>query len=115
MVAIVSRSGIHRLHEPAHVFEVARRELPQGVEVVGGEEFGRESALHIGGHRLHRLLADFGELPGLVGHSAMLPAHAQRTGLAGIFGSHRPQKLDDPAGLSGGAQRIPDRRPAPAA
>lgn len=48
----------------------------------------RKYALKIGGHRLEGFLADFREVAAFVDHAAQLPAHADRAGLAGVFGTH---------------------------
>ena len=70
--------------------------------------------LHVGDHRLHRLLADLGELPCLVDHAPLLAAHAQRAGLAGVASSHRLPELEQAARLPRLPPCVPNRRPAAA-
>jgi hypothetical protein len=41
-----------------------------------GPEIGRDGWLHVGSHRLHRLLADLRKGPRFVDHTPFLPAHA---------------------------------------
>jgi hypothetical protein len=90
-----------RLDEPARVFELVRREGPQLRHGIGLEEGRLHGALHVGDHRLERLLAHLGEVAGLVDHAAGLAAHAERAGLAGVLRTHRPPERQEAARLSG--------------
>ena len=90
----------HRLDEPAGVLHLIGREHPQLGQRVGLEKCRLHGALHVGDHRLERLLADLGEVARLVDHPARLAAHAHRAGLAGVFRPHRLPEGPQPAGFA---------------
>ena len=74
-----------RQGQPPGCLQFARCHPLQLLDAVLGEELGCNSRLHIGGHRLHRLLTDLGKTACLVDHATLLATHADRTGLAGVF------------------------------
>ena len=56
-------------------------------------EVGGDRGLHVGGHGLNRLLADFGERAPFVDHPTRLAPHPQGAGLAGILATQRLVEL----------------------
>ena len=70
--------------------------------------------MHVGDHRLERFFADFGEVARLVDHAAALTAHAEGTGLAGVFGSHGLPEFKEAACFFGFAKGVGDSGPAAA-
>ena len=95
-VVAVSCSGVDGEDDAAGGFEFAGGEGAELIEGVTGEELGGDSGLHVGGHGLEGLFADFGEEAALVDHAAELSSHAERAGLAGVFGKHRADERVPP-------------------
>ena len=104
----------HRLDEPAGVLHLIGREHPQLGQRVGLEEGRLHRPLHVGDHRLERLLADLGEVAGLIDHAAGLAAHADRAGLAGVFRPHRLPEGPHASRLAGLLEGVEHRPPAAA-
>ena len=93
------------------MFQLPRRQRPEPRDIHLFKELAADRALHVGGHRLHRFLADFGKVAGLVDHAPELAAHPDRTRLARILRAqglpHRP-----PADAVGQLERVADGPPA---
>ena len=104
----------HRLHEPARVLHLVGSEGLQLRDRVGLEECRLHRPLHVGDHRLERLLADLGEVAGLVDHPAGLPTHAERAGLAGVLRTHGLPEFPEAARFAGFLERVHDRAKAAA-
>ena len=102
------------LDETARVLHLVGREHPQLGHRVRLEERRFHRALHVGDHRLERLLADFGKVARLVHHAAGLAAHPDRAGLAGVFRPHGLPEGKEAAGLTGLFQRVEHSPPAAA-
>src|SRR5262245_46000819 len=77
--------GVKRLSKPATPLQLTRTESLQLGDGVTLEKLRLQTILHVGDHRMEGLLADLGEVAQFVAHAARLPAHAQGTGLAGVF------------------------------
>ena len=107
----LARAGIDWIDKPAAGFELARRERAELGDRVAGKELRRDPVLHVRGHGLQRLLADFGKVPGLVDHPAHLAAHAERAGLARVPAAHRAPQRHPPDPLRR-LERVADRLPA---
>ena len=75
-----------RRGQTSGLLQLARRHPGQLGDAESLEEAGRNRALHVGRHRLHRLLAHFETPADLVAHAATRPAHAERAGLARVRG-----------------------------
>ena len=104
------------LDESAARFELAGRKGLELGDAVGAPELGLNRPLHVGGHRLQALLADLGEVAGLVDHAARLTAHAERAGLAGVLGAHGGPELPElpAARLAGFPPGVKNRLPTAA-
>ena len=110
-VVRLSRAGVDRIDEPAARFQLTRRKGSELGNGVTRKELRRNAVLHVGGHRLQRLLADFGKMPRFVDHPALLAAHAERARLARVPASHRaPQR--HPAHAIRRLERVADCLPA---
>ena len=101
--------GEQREAEPAEPFEPYRAELGEAgdrgrTEVVFGNR-GR----HVAGLSLHRFLAHLGEMAGLVDHPALLAAHAERAGLAGVARAQPAIEWHDATRLAPLAEHVTDR------
>jgi hypothetical protein len=109
--AVVLRALLedHRLHEPPGVLQLTRREGPQLRDRIRFEEGRLHGPLHVGHHRLERLLADLGKVARLVHHPARLAAHAKRAGLAGVLRAHRLPEFPEAARLARLLERVHDR------
>ena len=91
--------------------EQRRAQPPQGFhllaaqfgQIVNGvlENQRRNGRLDIGGLGLHRLVADRREFAQLIGHAALLAAHAIGAGLAGVLGGQRLGSLPHPDPVDG--------------
>ena len=114
LVVLLPLLEYDRLHEPPRMLQLVGGELLQLRDRVGGEEVALHPPLHVGHHRLKRLLADFRKMPRLVHHPPRLPPHPQRAGLAGVLRAHRLPELPDAPRLTRLLQRVEDRPPATA-
>ena len=106
-------TGVERMDDSARGLELARRKRAKFLETVAPEEFAAKAVLHVGGHGLEGFLADFGPVTGLVAHAALLTAHAERAGLAGVLRSHGAPE-PGPADAIGDLECVLDRGPAAA-
>ena len=104
----------NRLHKPAGMFQLIRRERLQLGQRIGFKKRRLHGALHVGNHRLQRLFTDLRKPADLVDHSSLLAAHAKRAGLAGVFGSHRLPERPQAASLASLFERIGNRAPSSA-
>ncbi len=84
LVAVAPGPLEQRRVEPAELFHLAAGELLQVAQRME-EGLVRDRRLDVGRLRLHRLVADRRELAELIGHPALLPAHAVGAGLAGVL------------------------------
>jgi hypothetical protein len=114
-VILRTRFQHDRLCEPAAGFQIVRRELLQLGNGVRGPEIRLDRPLHVGSHRLERLLAELRPTAGLIDHTPFLAPHAERTGLARILRPHGLEHLPQAANLAGFLQRVPDGAPTAAA
>ena len=112
LVVVLAAPMDHRLGQPAAGFEFTRREGLQLRDRIRLEEVRFHRPLHVGDHRLQRLLADFREDAPFVGHPPLLASHADRTGLAGILGPHRLPQLPQPARFARLLERVEHSGPA---
>ena len=79
---------VERFADSTGCLQLSRRHRPQMIQAGAFDEFLPKRALHVGGHRLERLLTDFREMAAFIDHAAKLSAHADRAGLAGVLGTH---------------------------
>jgi hypothetical protein len=77
-----------------------------------GPKVSSDRRLHVGRHRLYRLLADLGERTVFVDHTTVLPSHAERTGFAGIPRAKGSVELPEPTRFKSFAERVPNRLPS---
>ncbi len=96
----------HRIGQPPQVLQLARRQARQLADGMAFEEVVGNGGLHVGGHRLHALLAELREAPRLVPHSSFLPPHAVGARFTGVSGEHAPPELHRV-----GRERFPERVP----
>ncbi len=114
LVMGIAWAGEKGLDQPAAPFQFARREPLKLGNGIALEKVRSQPPLHVGDHRLERLLANLRPVAQFVAHAAGLSAHAQRAGLAGVLGPHRFPKLS-PADPVGHSQRVTNGRPTAAA
>ena len=91
----VAGAGEQRKPETAETLELARPELLEAHERRRPEDLFGDRPGHVARLRLHGLLADLGEVTRLVGHAALLPAHADRARLAGVARAEAAVETDD--------------------
>src|SRR5262245_34959082 len=92
--------------ETTRVLEPHGREALELLERVLPEERLRDRRLQVARLGLDRLLADLREAPLLVDHAALLPAHSERAGLAGVARAQAPVEPPQAAGLSSLAKGV---------
>src|SRR5690606_34229331 len=76
------------LNEPTAGLQLLRSELLKLGCRIGVPEFRADGPLHVGGHGLQRLLAEFRKAASLVDNASSLAPHSQGACLAGILGAH---------------------------
>ena len=96
----VAGAGEQRKPETAETLELARPELLEAHERRRPEDLFGDRPGHVARLRLHGFLADLGEVTGLVGHAALLPAHADPARLAGVARAEAAVETDDAARLA---------------
>jgi hypothetical protein len=99
----------HREGEPPERLRLERRELLHRGDRRVAEPVLGDRPPHVGGLRLDRLLADLRPASGLVDHPALLPAHAERAGLAGVPGPEPAIELPHPARLAPLPEHVGER------